>query len=130
FDYRDNQVVIGAAPPPPDVEPAIGVRFTLEGGGAGPLEPGGEVIEFPASRVIVTGEVEGRPMKFLLDTGASWVALKTDLFRTLLGDGRGTISVEANLAQGTATTGVARARSVVVAGAEVTSAVIASGPKI
>ena len=130
FNYRDNQVVIGQAPPADGVFAPVTLPFSLEGGGAGPLEEGGEIIEFPASRVIVPGTVEGTPLMFLLDTGASWVALRSSAYQALVADGRGQVSAEANLAQGTATTNVARLRSVEVAGAEVTSAVAASGVRV
>src|SRR5260221_3603953 len=52
FNYRDSQVVVGAAPPPDGLLAPLVVPFSLEGGGAGPATPGGEVIRYPASRVI------------------------------------------------------------------------------
>jgi aspartyl protease/PDZ domain-containing protein len=130
FNYRDNQLVIGQAPPADGVLAPLTLPFSLEGGGAGPLVEGGEIIEFPASRVIVPGTVEGTPLTFLLDTGASWVALRSSTYRALVSDGRRQLTVEASLAQGSATTDVARLRSVEVGGGEVTAAVAASGPKV
>jgi hypothetical protein len=130
FNYRDNQVVIGAAPPPDGVLPPTVVPFSLEGGGAGPITEGGEVIRFPASRVILPATVEGREVTMLLDTGASWVGLRSPLYNAIVQDGRAQLSVEATLAQGTATTNVARVRSVSVAGAEVKDPVAASAQTV
>jgi hypothetical protein len=130
FNYRDNQVVIGAAPPPDGVLEPVVVPFSLEGGGAGPITEGGEVIRFPASRVILPALVEGRPVTLLLDTGASWVGLRSTLFNAIVQDGRAQLSVEATLAQGTATTNVARLRSVSVAGAVVQDPVAASAETV
>lgn len=130
FDYRDNQVVIGATPPPAGVLPPTIVPFSLEGGGQGPISDGGQVIRFPASRVILGATVEGRQLTMLLDTGASWVGLRSDIFNGFVQDGRAELQVEATLAQGTATTNVARLRSVSVAGAEVKDAVAASAETV
>jgi len=130
FNYRDNDIVIGQAPPAAGVIAPLVIPFSLEGGGAGPLATGGEVIDFPASRVIVRGTVEGTPVTFLLDTGASWVALRSSLYFGMVADGRQQLTVEASLAQGSATTQVARVRSVEVGGGEVTGAVAASGPRV
>jgi hypothetical protein len=130
FDYRDNQVVIGAAAPPEGVLEPVIVPFSLEGGGLGPVSAGGESIRFPASRVVVPATVEGREVTLLLDTGASWVGLRSTLFNAIVQDGRAQLSVEATLAQGTATTNVARLRSVSVAGAEVKDPVAASATTV
>jgi hypothetical protein len=130
FNYRDNQVVIGAAPPPDGVLDPVVVPFSLEGGGAGPIQEGGEIIRFPASRVILPATVEDRPLTLLLDTGASWVGLRSSIFNAIVQDGRAQLAVEATLAQGTATTNVARLRSVSVAGAEVKEPVAASAETV
>jgi hypothetical protein len=130
FNYRDNQVVIGAAPVPDGVLAPVTVPFSLEGGGRGPVSQGGEPIRFPASRVIVPTTVEGRAVNLLLDTGASWVGLRSDIFNAIAADGRGQLAVEASLAQSTATTHVARLRSVVVSGAEVQGAVAAAAESV
>jgi hypothetical protein len=126
FNYRDNQVVIGAVPPPDGVLAPVTVPFSLEGGGAGRVSEGGDVIRFPASRVVLPVTVEGRIVSLLLDTGASWVGLRTSVYQAIVQDGRGQLTVEAMLAQGKTTTSIARLRSVVVGGAEVTGAAAAS----
>jgi Aspartyl protease len=127
FDYRASQIVIGAAAPPDGLAAPVQVAFSLEGGGRGSV-PGGEVIVFPASRVVLPATIEGRNVSLLLDTGASWVALRTDIYQSIVEDGRGQVTLEAMLAQGTTKTNVARLRSVVVAGAEVKRASSAAAP--
>jgi Aspartyl protease len=126
FDYRGADVAFGPAPLPDGVATSpITVPFTLEGGGLG-IAPGGGVVAFPASRVIVPATIEGESHFMLVDTGASWVGLRQSIFDGLLADGRGQVSDKATLATGPATTNVTRLRSVVVAGAEVTTALGAS----
>jgi hypothetical protein len=130
FNYRDNQVVIGPAAAPDGLLPPVSVPFALEGGGRGPVSAGGESIRFPASRVTVQAVVEGRPVTLLLDTGASWVGLRSGIYDQIVQDGRGQLAVDATLAQGTATTNVARLRSVVLGGEEVTGAVAAAAVSV
>ncbi len=127
FNYRDRQVVFGSGPLPDGVEAPLSLPFSAEGGGVGLLADTNEVIDFPASRVIVGATVEGRPLTFLLDTGASWVALRTPLFEEITSDGRGTLIDDASLASGDTTTRVTRLRSVELQGATVTTAVAAAG---
>jgi hypothetical protein len=130
FDYKNNQVVIGAAPLPDGVLAPALVPFLLQGGGAGPAVPGGDTIRFPASRVIVPAVIEGRDVTLLLDTGASWIGLRSALYDSIVQDGRGQVMVEATLATGTATTNVARLRTMSVAGAVVNDAVAASAASV
>jgi predicted aspartyl protease len=130
FDYRNQQVVFGSSAPPAMVMPVVPVPFSLEGGGVGELPDNAGVMQFPASRVIVQGTVEGAPRTFLLDTGASWVALRTPLFQAIAADGRGQVVDEASLATGNTKTNIMRLRSVVVQGQEVKDAVAASGTKV
>jgi hypothetical protein len=123
FDYRDADVLFGAASLPEGVDPsAVSVPFTLEGGGLGLVEGGG-VVSFPASRIMVDATIEGESHSMLLDTGASWVALRKSIFNQLRADGRGEVTDKATLATGPATTSVIRLRSVSVGGAEVIDAV-------
>ncbi len=69
-------------------------------------------------------------MTLLLDTGASWVGLRSGIYDQIAQDGRGQLAVEATLAQGTATTNVARLRSVVLGGEEVKGAVAAAAVSV
>jgi hypothetical protein len=130
FNYRDNQVVVGAAPPPEGLLAPFVVPFSLEGGGAGPVSQGGEIIRYPASRVIVPTTVEGRPLMLLLDTGASWVGIRSTVFASIVQDGRRQLTMEATLAQGATTTSIARLRAVSVAGEEVSGPVAASAKTV
>jgi predicted aspartyl protease len=130
FNYRSQQVVFGPSMAPKFISAVTSVPFSLEGGGVGEVPESGGVMRFPASRVILQATVEGTPRTFLLDTGASWVALRTPLFQSIAADGRGQVVDEASLATGNAKTNIMRLRSVVVEGQEVTDAVAASGTKV
>ena len=130
FNYRDDLVVIGAAPLPDGVLAPVSVPFSLEGGGVGSVSMGGDVIQFPASRVVVPVTVEGRQLTLLIDTGASWVGLRTNIYGSLIEDGRGQLTVDATLAQGMAVTNITRLRSVIIGGLEVTGAVGASAASV
>jgi hypothetical protein len=130
FNYRDKQVVVGAAPPPDGLMAPLVVPFSIEGGGAGPVSAGGEIIRYPASRVTVSTTVEGRALNLLLDTGASWVGLRSDVFGTIVQDGRRQLTMEATLAQGATSTSVARLRTVSVSGEEVSGPVAASAATV
>jgi len=130
FDYRGQQVVVGGAAPPAGVLAPVQIPFALEGGGAGELPDNSGILTFPPSRIILQASIEGTPRTFLLDTGASWVALRTVLFQSIAADGRGQIADDASLASGNATTRVMRLRSVAVQGLDVMDAVAASGIKV
>jgi len=130
FNYRDQQVVVAGAAAPTEVLPVVAVPFALEGGGVGALPEESGVLKFAPSRVILQATIEGTARTFLLDTGASWVALRTALFQSLAADGRGQLTDDASLATGNAKTNVMRLRSVSVQGLEVKDAVAASGAKV
>jgi predicted aspartyl protease len=130
FNYRDQQVVVGGAAPPAEVLPVISIPFSLEGGGVGELPENAGALSFSPSRIILQATIEGTPRTFLLDTGASWVALRTVLFQSLAADGRGQVTDDASLASGNATTKVMRLRSVAVQGIDVKDAVAAAGTKV
>jgi predicted aspartyl protease len=130
FNYKNQQVTFGPSAPPAMVLPVVGVPFALEGGGVGELPDNSGVMQFPASRIILQATVEGTPRTFLLDTGASWVALRTALFQSIATDGRGQVVDDASLASGNAKTNIMRLRSVAVQGQEVKDAVAASGSQV
>lgn len=130
FNYRDKQLVVGAAPVAEGVFTVVTVPFSLEGGGSGPVLAGGESIRFPASRVIVPAVVEGVPVTLLLDTGASWIGLHSRVYQSIIADGRQQLSMDAALAQGATITNIARLRTVSVAGEEVANPVAASAATV
>ena len=130
FNYRDKLVVVGGASPPADLLAPTTIPFSLEGGGVGLLPKDLGVLEFPASRIIVPAVIEGTPRTMLLDTGASWVALRTSIFQEIVSDGRGQVSDDATLATGRTTTKVTRLRTVSAGGQEVLGAVAAAGDRV
>jgi hypothetical protein len=130
FDYRDANVALGPAQVPDGVDDApVTIPFAVEGGGLGRLEDG-EIVEVPASRILIPAIIEGQSHLMLLDTGSSWVALRSSIFAELAADGRGQVTDKATLAAGEATTSVIRLRSVVAGGVEIPGAVGASAGAI
>jgi len=130
FDYRGDQVVIGDAPLPAAVDPAgAGAAILLEGGGQA-LLPDGTGVPLAASRVIVPVAVEGATRSLLLDTGASWVALRRTLFDQIVADGRALLDADVTTVSGEGKAQVARLRSVVALGQEVAGAVSGSSSSV
>lgn len=133
FNYRDRCVVFGTGSLPDELEPPTAVGFALAGGGftTAPEESGQHwVAAFPASRVIVSAQIEGQPYRLLVDTGASWIGLDSSWFSTIASDGRVTISDDATLETGATTASVTRLHSMSVAGVEVPKLAAVSGSGI
>src|SRR6185503_8190408 len=69
LDYRSMQLRLGAGVPATGVEePGGSAAFVLLGGGL--VTQDGLLISFPATRVVLTAEIEGVAHAFMLDTGA------------------------------------------------------------
>jgi predicted aspartyl protease len=117
FNYRDSQVVVGPATLPDQLLEPITIPMTLEGGGPG-LLPDGSVLQFSPSRIILDASVEGTNRVLLLDTGASSVALRSDLFQAIATDGRAQAKGTVRLVTGDASTTVMRLNSVGVDSAQ------------
>ncbi len=125
FNYRDAQVTLGPAQDPSAVQSAVTSPFELKGGGRG-LLPSGALVEFPNTRISLTVQVEGVDKRFVLDTGASYTVISPQLYADLTRDGRGKLEgLSASTVMGSAQTKVTRARSLSVAGAEVTNVAVA-----
>ncbi|HEY3593912.1 MAG TPA: pepsin/retropepsin-like aspartic protease family protein, partial [Polyangiaceae bacterium] len=129
FNYRDTQVIVGPPPLPDGLLDPISLPMSLEGGGPG-LLPDGSVIDFAPSRVILTGSIEGANHIFLLDTGASSVALRTSLFDSIASDGRTQAQGSVRLVTGASTTSILRLKTVSVADADVEGPLAVSGSGI
>lgn len=119
LNYRDRKVSLGPGVPDGLETDGVTIPFTLEGGDVGPIAAGGPVITIPASRVIVTAEIEEVEHELLVDSGASVVGLRRSVFDALSADGRGLIQQKFELAAGVSMTDVIRLRSVVVGGMEI-----------
>jgi len=124
LDYRSMHLRLGEGAPATGVEePGGSVAFALRGGGA--VDPNGSLIVFPATRVMLTAEVEGVARALMLDTGASEIALRTTLYDALVADGRAQLSgLPLQTAMGPTTAEVTRARAVTVAGQTVTNVAV------
>jgi hypothetical protein len=126
FNYRDRSLALGDAQLPDGVEDVTKVAFELAGGGLGRLSAN-ELIEIPKTRVPVTAAVEGANHHFILDTGASDVVLRTQVFDALSGDGRPTLDdAPVSTVSGTTHASVTRAKSIALGGETVTDVPVMS----
>jgi hypothetical protein len=124
IDYRSMHMRLGDGAPATGVEePGGSVPFLLRGGGR--VLQNGTIISFPATRVVLTVELEGVPHSLMLDTGASEVAVRTSLYDALVADGRAQLSgLPISTAMGPTTAEVTRARTITVGGQTVTNAAV------
>jgi hypothetical protein len=130
FDYRDRTVVFGRGARPDGLLASTTVPFHLDGGGRALLTDG-SIVDFPPSRVLVSAVVEGRTLTMLIDTGASWVALRSSVFSDIVAeDGRVTLMDQARLATGKIQTNVTRLRNVTIDALDVAGPPAASGAGI
>jgi hypothetical protein len=129
FNYRDAQVAFGDRRTPAMVDGSVtSIPFTLLGGGLGRI--GDDVIRVPRSRVIVSATIEGAERRYVVDTGASLMALRRADLASATADGRATIEVPVQLVAGVSSATVTRLRSVVVGGLEVSDVAALASPEI
>jgi hypothetical protein len=121
FDYAhpDRAFRLGMPEMEPETTgvemPGTAIAFNLEGGGLGRFE--NEVLEFPATRIPLTVDVEGVSHSFILDTGASETTVRASVYGALTADGRGElVGLPIGTVSGPTTASVTRARSITVAG--------------
>jgi hypothetical protein len=116
FDYRGMQLRIGEGADPAGVEAGGTLAFALEGGGVGTIDASRTMlVNFPATRVAVTVDIEGTSHPMVLDSGASEVALRQELFDALVADGRAQVTgFSLSTASGPMAGRVTRARSITV----------------
>jgi hypothetical protein len=128
LDYRGMQLRIGDGAAPSGVEAGSTIPFDLEGGGVGAIDPQRKmVVSFPATRIALDIDVEGTSHPVILDSGASDVALRQEVFDALVGDGRAQMSgFQLSTAAGPMEGRIARARSIAVGGETVEGPVILS----
>ena len=124
IDYRSMNLRLGDGAPPSGVEePGGSLTFLLRGGGT--VSQNGHLISFPPTRIVLTVDVEGAPHTFMLDTGASEIAMRTSLYDALVADGRAQLSgLPISTAMGPTTAEVSRARAVTVAGQTATNVAV------
>src|SRR5262249_7122547 len=111
--------------PPAGLMDAMVIAFSLEGGTPRGSRLPPELIE-PSSRIVVSANIEGAPRTMMIDTGASTIVLRRDLFSALASDGRRQSTVVAGSEGGASAATQMRTRSVAIGGAEVTRAVATS----
>ena len=125
FDYQGARFGLDGALTPPAVGPGTSFAFTLEGGGT--VQASNAPVTYPASRIVVDVMIEGAPHTMILDTGASYVTVRSTVFATLTADGRTTMPADAETASGADALTLARAKAVVVGGVEADGVVVAGG---
>jgi len=115
LDPKHSVVRINARDAVADTLSPHTVSFTPMG--AGRYQFPDAVHDVPATRIVLVGAVESLPPgRYLLDTGASFVALRTEVFDTLVHDGRAVQTRTLQTVQGSVTTRVARASSFTLEG--------------
>jgi hypothetical protein len=123
FNYRDRELVLGDGTVPDGVEASTNVTFVLSGGGLASLN--GAVIIVPQTRIPLSATIEGKEHRFVLDTGASDIVLRTSVFDALVADGRPTIDDSPiSTVQGRSSAKVTRARDVTLNGQTVTNVAV------
>ena len=129
FDYAHPDRAFRLGMPEMEMEttrvetPGTAIAFNLEGGGRGRFE--NEVLEFPATRIPLTVDVEGVSHPFILDTGASETTVRAAVYDTLTADGRGELlGLPIGTVSGPTTASVTRARTLTVAGETVANAAV------
>lgn len=120
FNYRDRELQLGAGALPDGVEDKTQVTFDLSGGG-GVASVGRQVVEVPKTRIPLTAVIENKSYRFVLDTGASDIVLRSSDFDAIVADGRPVLGDEPfTTVSGRSTTSVTRVHSVTLAGQTVT----------
>jgi Aspartyl protease len=121
LNYRDALVTLGPTATPLGADiPGAAISFAIQGGTAG----------FPASRIAITANIEGADHPFVVDSGSSFVQLRSSLFNQITSDGRAQVPVSTTSATVTTTTTAARLRSIAVAGAQVPDVVVNADPSL
>lgn len=131
LDYAHPDLAFRIGMPPMEMPtdgvetPGDAVSFSLQGGGAGRLGPGGPIITFKSTRIPLTVELEGAARSFILDTGASETTVKSGVYSAIRSDGRAQLSgLPISTVMGPTTAMVTRVRTLKVGGASVANAAI------
>jgi hypothetical protein len=123
LDYRGAEARLAAGPPTDVTDaalPGTRVPVALQGGGSGTLD--GTQFSFPATRISLTVDIEGKQRTLILDTGSSYMVLRDALWYDLASDARPTLAgVPILSASGPVTGKLTRAKTVTLAGETVMS---------
>ncbi len=129
FNYRDQQVVLGAGATPANLQPSVDVPFQLEGGGIAQIQGVPGTVPFPPSRITLNANVEGTPHTIVVDTGASFVILRESVYSQITSDGRTQLGgIQATSISGMSTATVTRLKSLVLGAAEVDGVAASADP--
>jgi hypothetical protein len=118
FDYRNRQFAFDALAGDGNT---TDVPVSIEGGGRGQINGTGDVVTIGPTRIEVAVTVEGQPHAFLVDSGASFVTVRTAVFDAMVADGRAQIDTSFLTIGGAQAGHVTRMRALDVGAAEVTA---------
>jgi hypothetical protein len=117
LNYRDALVTLGPTATPVGADiPGVATGFALQGG----------TTSIPPSRIAIAASIEGADHPFIVDSGSSFVWIRSSLFNQITSDGRAQLPISAASAMGATTSTVARLRSMAVAGAQVSDIVVSA----
>lgn len=128
FNYRDVEVALDRTIDPPDLLPGVDVAFDLEGGGRALDRETQKFLRLPKSRILVDAEIEGTPLRLLLDTGASFTTLRERVKDAIVTDGRAELGTGVTGMFGMASARVFRVREMSMGDAQVTGVLAATAP--
>lgn len=129
FDYRQPRVFFGGADFPADLGAPVTLAAPVKGGGTGALPVGNELVlvQLSATRLVVSGTLDGVARTFIVDSGASLNVVSPAVFTALTADGRKTLDgLMASTVMGSTGLTVARAKSLALGGAEAQGVLVAS----
>jgi hypothetical protein len=113
FNYRDVAWTVGPSSPPPGIQAGHVMPFTLMGGGT--VQAANANVTLPKSRVVLSVQIEGAPHTMVVDTGSTYLTLRSTIFDSMTSDGRAILSDgPINTAQGPLSGALSRVRSVVL----------------
>jgi predicted aspartyl protease len=115
IDYRGAAVAFGTFTAPEGLGSPTTTPFALQGGGQSDVS--GSELTVPATRIAVEVNIEGNVVPMVLDTGSSTMILDSDLYDTIVGDGRPQTSIDINTVTGTKNATLTTLHSVALAGA-------------
>lgn len=125
WDWQRSRFFLGAVPTDVETEgDEVRLPFRLVGGGTARFSVNGPLVPIPATRIVVDVTIEGRPLRMLLDTGASFTAVREAFVNDLVTDGRRSLIIQSVVQGGVASSRVARVRGIDALGVRREGAVI------
>lgn len=90
FDYRQETIGVDLGGLPENLRPEVDIAVSVLGGGSGRWPLLNDIVDIPRSRAMVVMVLEGRSLRLMVDTGASFTMIREAAATSLLADGRST----------------------------------------